>query len=185
MGPIGARITKTSLSLFDRFCEWLKKEFCFDSGSQSFEDAVIQAIVTHVYLEWIHPFGDGNGRTGRLLEFYILLRAGNPDISSHILSNFYNETRAEYYRQHPFYVSVVPTRIDPDFQLVQGFHPEGLFNDANWNNPEMESLLSAARTASDPAALKTIYGQMQELIQRDGGVIISYFRPLIVAKRSV
>jgi len=50
-------------------------------------------------VEWIHPFGDGNGRTGRLLEFYILLRAGNPDIASHILSNFYNLTRAEYYRQ--------------------------------------------------------------------------------------
>ena len=50
-------------------------------------------------LEWIHPFGDGNGRTGRLLEFYILLRAGLPSIVSHILSNFYNETRPEYYRQ--------------------------------------------------------------------------------------
>lgn len=60
---------------------------------------MIQAIVTHVYVEWIHPFGDGNGRTGRLLEFYLLLRAGNPDIASHILSNFYNETRSEYYRQ--------------------------------------------------------------------------------------
>ena len=55
--------------------------------------------MTHVYIEWIHPFGDGNGRTGRLLEFYILLRAGNPDIASHILSNHYNLTRPEYYRQ--------------------------------------------------------------------------------------
>src|SRR5262249_46614258 len=68
-------------------------------NNQTFADAVVQAIITHVYLEWIHPFGDGNGRTGRLLEFYILLRAGNPDIASHILSNFYNQTRSEYYRQ--------------------------------------------------------------------------------------
>ena len=67
--------------------------------TQRFLDAVIEAIVGHVYLEWIHPFGDGNGRTGRLLEFYILLRAGNPDLASHILSNFYNSTRSEYYRQ--------------------------------------------------------------------------------------
>lgn len=59
----------------------------------------MQAIVTHVYIEWIHPFGDGNGRTGRLVEFYILLRGGNPDIASHILSNHYNLTRTEYYRQ--------------------------------------------------------------------------------------
>lgn len=85
--------------LVERLCAWLPQEFGFPSGSQRFRDAVVQAIVTHVYIEWIHPFGDGNGRTGRLVEFYVLLRAGLPDIASHILSNHYNETRAEYYRQ--------------------------------------------------------------------------------------
>ena len=82
-----------------RLCDWLPKEFGFTTNQQTFTQAVTQAIVTHVYIEWIHPFGDGNGRTGRLLEFYILLRGGNPDIASHILSNHYNETRSEYYRQ--------------------------------------------------------------------------------------
>ncbi|MEM7481398.1 MAG: Fic family protein [Acidobacteriota bacterium] len=85
--------------LVSRLCEWLREEFGYPSGRQSFREAVIEAIVAHVYLEWIHPFGDGNGRTGRLLEFYLLLRAGNPDLASHILSNFYNQTRPEYYRQ--------------------------------------------------------------------------------------
>jgi Fic family protein len=85
--------------LIERLCEWLQQEFGYRDGTQTFADAVVQAIVTHVYLEWIHPFGDGNGRTGRLLEFYVLLRAGNPDIASHVLSNFYNATRPEYYRQ--------------------------------------------------------------------------------------
>lgn len=84
--------------LMGNLCEWLKKEFHFEQG-QDFSTAVIQAIITHVYLEWIHPFGDGNGRTGRLLEFYILLRAGLPNIVSHVLSHFYNNTRMEYYRQ--------------------------------------------------------------------------------------
>lgn len=79
-------------------CEWLPSEFHYGEG-QTFAEAVVQAIVTHVYIEWIHPFGDGNGRAGRLVEFYILLRARNPDIGSHILSNFYNETRSEYYQQ--------------------------------------------------------------------------------------
>jgi Fic family protein len=84
--------------LIDKLCNWLMKEFHYNDG-QNFPTSVIQAIVTHVYIEWIHPFGDGNGRTGRLLEFYILLRAGLPNIVSHILSNFYNQTRPEYYRQ--------------------------------------------------------------------------------------
>lgn len=84
--------------LMDKFCEWLKKEFCYPK-TKSLSNTIIQAIVSHVYLEWIHPFGDGNGRTGRLLEFYILLRGGLPDIASHILSNYYNETRTQYYSE--------------------------------------------------------------------------------------
>lgn len=98
VGPYKAPEYEDVPELLDALCEWLKKEFRF-GDKQTFADAVTQAIVTHVYIEWIHPFGDGNGRTGRLVEFYILLRAGNPDIASHILSNFYNETRSEYYRQ--------------------------------------------------------------------------------------
>lgn len=84
--------------LVDQLCTWLRQEFHYNDG-QNFSTLVIQAIVTHVYIEWIHPFGDGNGRTGRLLEFYILLRTGLPSIVSHILSNYYNLTRPEYYRQ--------------------------------------------------------------------------------------
>jgi Fic family protein len=82
-----------------RFCDWMKVTFRYEEGQQSFSDQVLQAIVAHVYLAMIHPFGDGNGRTARLVEFYILLRAGLPDIASHILSNHYNDTRQEYYRQ--------------------------------------------------------------------------------------
>lgn len=85
-------------TLVDNLCKWLKREFNFPKVDL-FHEVIIQAIVTHVYIEWIHPFSDGNGRTGRLLEFYILLRGGNPDIASHILSNHYNHTRTEYYRQ--------------------------------------------------------------------------------------
>lgn len=32
----------------------------------------------HGFYEYLHPFRDGNGRTGRLLSNYILLRAGHP-----------------------------------------------------------------------------------------------------------
>ena len=99
VGPYKCPRAQDVETLVDLLCQWLQVEFQFAQGAQPFESAVIQAIATHVYLEWIHPFGDGNGRTGRLLEFYLLLRAGNPDIGSHILSNFYNKTRPAYYRQ--------------------------------------------------------------------------------------
>jgi Fic family protein len=58
---------------------------------------VIKAIVAHVYFVWIHPFGDGNGRTARLLELKFLMEAGVPSDAAHLLSNHYNQTRQKYY----------------------------------------------------------------------------------------
>lgn len=83
-----------------KMCSWLQKEFSYEKETRpDFSVGVIEAIVAHVYLVWIHPFGDGNGRTARLLEFYLLLRSGIPNTCAHILSNHYNNTRSEYYRQ--------------------------------------------------------------------------------------
>lgn len=97
VGPYRAPAHEDVPELVRRLSHWLAEEFGYPS--QSFADAIVQAVITHVYIEWIHPFDDGNGRVGRLVEFYILMRAGMPDVASHILSNFYNETRPEYYRQ--------------------------------------------------------------------------------------
>ncbi|MFV1968552.1 MAG: Fic family protein [Pirellulaceae bacterium] len=60
---------------------------------------IIRAIASHVYMAMIHPFGDGNGRTARLVELQALLGCGVPMVAAHLLSNHYNMTRSEYYRQ--------------------------------------------------------------------------------------
>jgi Fic family protein len=57
----------------------------------------LKAIIAHLYIAWIHPFGDGNGRTARLVEFKICISSGVPDPAVHLLSNHYNETRTAYY----------------------------------------------------------------------------------------
>ena len=62
-------------------------------------NAIIKAILAHLYVAWIHPFGNGNGRTARLIELHLLMSAGMPSPAAHLLSNHYNDTRAEYYRQ--------------------------------------------------------------------------------------
>src|SRR5205807_2583864 len=51
------------------------------------------------YLAWIHPFGDGNGRTARLRELQILVSSRVPSPAAQLLSNHYYNTRTEYYRQ--------------------------------------------------------------------------------------
>jgi Fic family protein len=85
--------------LLARLCDWLAEIDREAPKGREIVYAVIKAVLTHLYIAWIHPFGDGNGRTARLLEFHILMSAGIPTPAAHLLSNHYNQTRSEYYRQ--------------------------------------------------------------------------------------
>lgn len=84
--------------LLMKLCEWLNAENEFPK-EYKIVFGIIKAIFTHLNIAWIHPFGDGNGRTARLMELQILLSVGIPATTVHLLSNHYNQTRAEYYRQ--------------------------------------------------------------------------------------
>ena len=90
--------------LLARLCRWLEEEqrdvsLMGDERADRIAAAILHAIIAHLYIAWIHPFGDGNGRTARLVEFMLLARAGVPLTTAQLLSNHYNLTRAEYYRQ--------------------------------------------------------------------------------------
>ena len=85
--------------LLERLCTWLAGEDFQPSSGMTLVYGLIKAVVAHLYFAWIHPFGNGNGRTARLIEFQILLTAGVPTPAAHLLSNHYNLTRTEYYRQ--------------------------------------------------------------------------------------
>ncbi len=82
--------------LIKLYCDWLNQDTQATAGYE-IASQIIKALVAHVYFAWIHPYGDGNGRMTRLIEFMILLRAGVPDVAAHLLSNFYNKTRDQYY----------------------------------------------------------------------------------------
>ena len=83
--------------LLGRLCEWLLE--IKPEKEMVIIQAILNAVIAHLYLAWIHPFGDGNGRTARLMEFFLLVQAGVPMAAAHLLSNHYNLTRSEYYRQ--------------------------------------------------------------------------------------
>ncbi len=90
--------------LLIRLCDWLEKPWITPLDSFAKKDltrleAILKAVVAHLYLAWIHPFGDGNGRTARLVELFLLANAGVPFAAAHLLSNHYNETRSDYYLQ--------------------------------------------------------------------------------------
>lgn len=86
--------------LVERLCDWLNgPDLDPPDDDWKVPFALIKAVLAHLYIAWIHPFDDGNGRTARLMELQILMAAGVPMPAAHLLSNHYNATRAEYYRQ--------------------------------------------------------------------------------------
>lgn len=92
--------------LVDRLCAWLNEDFIQPSQDESvdadlrFYNAVFAALLAHLYLVWIHPFGDGNGRTARLVEVAILAHSGVvPWLASNLLSDHYSRMRQRYYQR--------------------------------------------------------------------------------------
>ena len=85
--------------LLTRLCEWLDEMYEEQLNAPTLALPILKAILAHLYLVWIHPFADGNCRTARLLEHHIMLAGGVPETATHLLSGFYNETKAEYYRR--------------------------------------------------------------------------------------
>ncbi len=85
--------------LVNEFCKWMNGTTFATNAGNEIVYGIIKAIVAHIYFVWIHPFGDGNGRTARLLELKFLMESGVPSDAAHLLSNYYNLTRTEYYRQ--------------------------------------------------------------------------------------
>ena len=59
-------------------------------SAKSEEEKLVAILDTHIQIETIHPFSDGNGRTGRMVLNYSLLQQGFPPL---IIEK---ETIAEY-----------------------------------------------------------------------------------------
>lgn len=61
-------------------------------------DLLVKMAVIHFQFESIHPFYDGNGRTGRIINVLYLVLKGLLDIPVLYLSRYFIRTKGEYYR---------------------------------------------------------------------------------------
>ena len=61
-------------------------------------DPLVRMAVQHYQFEAIHPFVDGNGRTGRILNILFLVQHGLLDSPILYLSRFIIQNKAPYYR---------------------------------------------------------------------------------------
>lgn len=61
-------------------------------------DPLLRMAIAHHQFESIHPFYDGNGRTGRILNLLMLQREGLLDLPVLYLSRYITTTKPDYYR---------------------------------------------------------------------------------------
>jgi Fic family protein len=89
-------VTYTPPSGGPRFLEKLQNLESFLLAANGF-DPLIRMAVAHYQFEAIHPFTDGNGRTGRILNILYLLREGLLEIPVLYLSRFIIHNKSQYY----------------------------------------------------------------------------------------
>ncbi|MEI6846538.1 MAG: Fic family protein [Chlorobiaceae bacterium] len=61
-------------------------------------DPLVKMAIIHYQFESIHPFYDGNGRTGRIINVLYLVLKGLLDIPALYLSRYIIRTKLDYYR---------------------------------------------------------------------------------------
>lgn len=88
--PEGKEIILDKLKNFD---DYFNNQKCFDEI-----DPLIRVAIMHYQFEAIHPFLDGNGRTGRILMVLYLTMVGRLDSPILFISKYILETRDEYYK---------------------------------------------------------------------------------------
>jgi Fic family protein len=76
--------------LMNEFYDWL------NSPPVMNWDPILRALAAHFYLVSIHPFGDGNGRTSRAVESFLLYQGNVNARGFYSLANYYYEHRSDY-----------------------------------------------------------------------------------------
>jgi Fic family protein len=92
-------IVHTPPQEYERIVELMRNLESYINNVLSDEtDTLVKMAVIHYQFEVIHPFYDGNGRTGRILNVLYLVLNGLLDIPILYLSRYIIRHKAEYYR---------------------------------------------------------------------------------------
>ncbi|MEQ9505377.1 MAG: Fic family protein [Hyphomonas sp.] len=117
-------------------------------------DPLIRMAIIHHQFESIHPFPDGNGRIGRILNVLYLTRTGLLDIPILYLSRYITATKSDYYR------------------LLQAVRDEGHWED--WTCYILEGVAATAQTTLELInGLGVLMADYKQRMRRDLGKIYS------------
>lgn len=106
-------------------------------------DPLIQTGLAHAQFEIIHPFGDGNGRLGRILIPLLLYKKGLLTRPSFYLSGYLEAHREKY---HSSLHSITEMN---DWQGWVEFFLTAVINQANKNNRRADEIISLYNTMKE------------------------------------
>lgn len=97
-------------------------------------DPLVRMAVQHYQFEAIHPFVDGNGRTGRILNILFLVQHGLLDSPILYLSRFIIQNKAAYYRL------LQTVTNEQDWAAWIHFILEGVEETCTWTTDKIKSI---------------------------------------------
>ncbi|MGB5164232.1 MAG: Fic family protein [Woeseiaceae bacterium] len=112
--------------LLDNWADFMQQ----DSGI----DPLIRMAVQHYQFEAIHPFADGNGRTGRILNVLFLVQQGLLDTPILYLSRYIIRNKAAYYRLLKLVTQ------EQDWHAWIMFMLDGVEDTCNWTTDKIKAI---------------------------------------------
>jgi Fic family protein len=85
--PVGEDLLRTKLANWEQFL-----------NANDEYDPLVRMAIAHYQFEAIHPFTDGNGRTGRVLNSLFLIQEGLLNLPILYLSRYIIQNKTDYYR---------------------------------------------------------------------------------------
>ncbi len=142
--------------LRDKLANW--ERFIHDDGDM---DPVVRMAVSHYQFEAIHPFTDGNGRTGRVLNLLMLVEQGLLDLPVLYLSRYVIRNKAAYYNA----LLAVTTHGDWESWILYMLHATE--DTAKWTLAKIEAvrkLMEQTAEFARKAAAKQYSRELVELV---------------------
>ena len=121
--------------LIQAWVEWLNSPHVIN------QPAIVRACLAHYYFELIHPFWDGNGRTGRLIEMLLLEQSGYRFTSSAIWA-YYQINIHEYFTLFNACRKVADKKEPLPNQAFIEFVLKGMFETINNLHDQSNNLIS-------------------------------------------
>jgi len=97
-------------------------------------DPLVRMAIQHYQFEAIHPFSDGNGRTGRILNILFLVKHGLLDSPILYLSRYIIQNKAAYYRL------LKNVTVEQDWSSWILFILDGVEETCTWTTDKIKSI---------------------------------------------